>query len=97
MTDSAKKPFREIAETIWNSFPHCCGYPKCDGDLPGINHSKSCPLYGKEEPTLMEFGERAIELAVEATHQSDFVAKYWRAEPKEIAERMAILEAEREK
>src|SRR5271165_6529578 len=42
---------------FWDTLPHCCGYPKCDGDLEGIEHSEDCPLFGKEEIGMFEFAE----------------------------------------
>lgn len=31
----------------------CCGYPKCDGDLVGEEHSEQCPLFGKKSPDMV--------------------------------------------
>lgn len=61
-TDSPKcssvsdEGLRARAEQKWNKLPHCCGYPKCDGDLVGIYHSEECPMFGdKTEPTRQQF------------------------------------------
>jgi hypothetical protein len=29
---------------------HCVGYPSCDGDLEGTEHSPECPCYKPAEP-----------------------------------------------
>ena len=33
----------------------CCGYPTCDGDLPGETHDSKCPAFGRREPEELLF------------------------------------------
>lgn len=41
------KMSKEHLDTLREYYKHpCCGYPDCDGDLPGEDHSGSCPAYG---------------------------------------------------
>jgi len=43
------------AEEFWDTLPHCCGYPNCDGDLETTAHSEGCPLHNRKEISEMEF------------------------------------------
>jgi hypothetical protein len=61
---------------FWNSLPHCCGYPFCDGDLEGEPHSQKCPLFGRKELSRIEFAEayahsRITSLAEEAEREAE--------------------------
>jgi hypothetical protein len=53
----------QSAEQFWNSLPHCCGYPFCDGDLEGHPHSQKCPLFGRKELSRIEFAEAYARVA----------------------------------
>jgi hypothetical protein len=59
MPDEAKiEPQLMTAEELWATFPHCCGYPNCDGYLEGMPHENVCPMYpDKSEPTMTDFAE----------------------------------------
>jgi hypothetical protein len=48
------------ARELWRSLPHCCGYPECDGDLVATPHSQKCPLFGRVELSVTEFGAYCI-------------------------------------
>jgi len=43
------------AREFWDTLPHCCGYPNCDGDLVATTHSEGCPLFGRKELSEFEF------------------------------------------
>src|SRR5277367_1841310 len=45
------------AEQFWKEFPHCIGYPGCDGDLEGTSHEPGCPLFCKREIGHHEFAD----------------------------------------
>jgi len=40
MTSAERKAWKEWRQTV----KFCRGYPKCDGNLEGINHSPDCPV-----------------------------------------------------
>jgi hypothetical protein len=51
---------QQRARELWRSLPHCCGYPECDGDLVATPHSQKCPLFGRVELSVTEFGAYCI-------------------------------------
>lgn len=46
---------REFYEKHW---PHCVGYPDCDGDLEGMAHNPGCPLFQKGNKELFRLASR---------------------------------------
>lgn len=80
------------AERFWDTLPHCCGYPKCDGDLEATPHSKECPLFGKKEMDAFVFASAyAAELRESWKEAHDAVIDM-ENECKELRERIAALE-----
>jgi hypothetical protein len=56
--DMSKPAVTQTAQEFYQTMPHCCGYPNCDGDLEGQGHDPGCPLYPDcEELGLFDFAE----------------------------------------
>lgn len=51
----AENELRAKIEQEWKKFPHCIGYPGCDGNLEAMPHEPGCPLFGKVEISRMDF------------------------------------------
>ena len=54
-----KVAVKEFSKEFWKGFPSCKGYPDCEGDLLGVEHEPSCPMFGKteEQPSVFDFAE----------------------------------------
>lgn len=74
LTPERARRLAEIAERareFYKTLPHCMGYPDCDGDLVGIDHSEKCPLFSKVDLGYMQFAVAFATSEISAAVQAE--------------------------
>ena len=86
---TSKRDMVERAAKFYYSLPHCCGYPKCDGELVGLEHEPECPMYGKDKPSIIDI---LVDFALAQMEPLQYTNEAWHLAAKNFKEAVGLTE-----